>query len=99
MVGHCGICHSCQQDVLKQDFQDKIHCNNCKTEWINKDLGHKQTATIHSIGMPCYGCEQGLLMQQYGNIIYCNTCGTKWKAWKMRGYSKRQQFKHELSMI
>jgi uncharacterized CHY-type Zn-finger protein len=96
--GHAGICHSCQQDVLKQDYQDIIFCGYCQTEWTNKNLKNKKTAAIESMGMPCHACSEGLLMQQYGNIIFCGSCGTKWRAWKMKGYSKRANFNHEMSM-
>lgn len=97
--GHAGICHSCQQDIIKQDYQDIIYCNACKTEWENKNLKHKKTAAYESMGMPCHACGKGMLTQQWGNIIECNSCGTKWRAWKMKGYSKRQRFTQDLNMI
>lgn len=96
--GYAAICHSCQQDVLKQEYQDIIFCPFCSTEWKNRSLKHVRMAAIESMGMPCAACSQGLLMQQYGNIVYCGDCRTKWHALKMKGYSKRQSFSHELSM-
>lgn len=67
------------------------------TEWTNTHIGHKKIGQINSIGMPCNICSGGILMQQYNNIIYCAQCATKWRAFKMRGFSKRQQFKQELA--
>lgn len=96
--GHASICHSCQQDILKQEYQDIIFCEQCTTIWENKNLKHKKTAAYESMGMPCHACGKGMLTQQWGNIIECNSCGTKWRAWKMKGYSKRQRFAQDLSM-
>jgi len=94
--GHCGICHSCQQDILKQDYQNTIFCGSCRTEWTNSVLKDKKTAAYESMGMPCHACGKGMLMQQYANVINCNTCGTKWTAFRMKGYSKRAQQSFEL---
>ncbi len=96
--GHAGICHSCQNDIVKQEYEDTIFCPFCTTEWTNPSLKKNKIAAVESMGMPCYACSQGMLMQKYGNIIYCDKCGSKWRAWKMKGYSKRQNFNHELSM-
>lgn len=97
--GHAGICHSCQQDILKQEYQDVIFCENCRTEWSNTNLKHKKAAAYESMGMPCYACSKGMLVQQWANIISCNTCGTSWRAWRLKGYSKRQQFKQDMSQV
>lgn len=96
--GNAGICHSCQQAVLKQDHQDLIYCPECTTEWENKALKHKKVAAYEGMGMSCHACGKGELIQQWANIISCGMCGTRWRAWRLKGFSKRQQFQHDLSM-
>jgi len=95
--GHASICHSCQLDILKQEYQNIIYCASCSTKWENSVLKHKKTAAYESMGLPCHACGKGTLMQQYANVISCDTCGTKWTAYRMKGYSKRAQQSFELN--